>query len=327
MVKKLSSSKLSLLVSLLLAMLLVQCGCGAAKLTNKERLDPQKKQKEQLDLQKNQKEQVDPQKKQKETIPPPALTPITDKMIARAKAGRRDIAAQWDFLAKKLEALKDKNGVDINEQNGVDSGHSALHYAVLLEAPDIVQVLLDRGGNPNTETKDEKVLHRDKFTPLHLAAELENDIMVKSLLDKGAEVNKKNGFGKTALDTVIFKTPSPLGVIRLLVGKLSKDELNAQYNYGNTLLYGALEDFKKEVAKILLARTDIDVNIPGKNNYTPLHLAVERGYADIVKILLDKHARLDMMNDSGNTPLRLAEGKLYKNQEIIDLLKARASKK
>jgi ankyrin repeat protein len=289
-------------------MLLVQCRWGTAQLTDQE--------------------QSDPRKNQKETIPPPAITPITNEMIERARAGKADISVDWDFLAKKLEALKDQNEVDTNEKNLNESGRSALHYAALLGASDIVQALLDRGCDPNIKTEDENDFYQDKLTPLHLAVEYGNDKIVKSLLDKGAKVNEKDGTRKTPLDIALDLDPLPKEIIRLLVSKLSKDEINEQDGYGETFLYRVLNKQKEEATKVLLdCSTDIDVNIPDVNKITPLHLAVEYGYADIVKILLDKHASLDMKNYSNETPLELAENKIHKNQEIIDLLKARASKK
>jgi ankyrin repeat protein len=303
MVKKIFSSKLSFLASLLLAMLLVQCRCGAS--INDE--------------------QPAPQKNQDETI-----TPITDEMIARARTGKTGISIDWEFLAKKLEALKDQNVVDINEHNGKDVDLSALHYAALLGATDMVQALLDRGGNPNTETKDGVNLNKDKVTPLHLAAEYGDDTMVRSLLDKGAKVNEKDGAGLAPLDAAFAKDPLPVKVIQLLVSKLSKDEINEKDGYGNRLLNKAFKRTDDKESKllinILLSHPDIDVNMPDNNNNTLLHVAVHLGHIDIVKILLGKHANVNEKNAAGQTPLDIAFAQNPLPVAVIKLLVSKLSK-
>src|SRR5689334_12903869 len=46
-----------------------------------------------------------------------------------------------------------------------------------------------------------------------------------------------------------------------------------------------------------------DINPVDKTNTTPLHLASERGHVDVVKILLDRHARIDARDDRGHNCL------------------------
>jgi ankyrin repeat protein len=333
MVKKSISSKLNLLVSLLLAMLSVQCRCGVDKFTNQKETIPPPAitpiTDEMLQRARAGKSGISVDK---ETIPPPAITPITDEMIQRARDGKAGISIDWEFLAKKLEALKEQNEVDINQQNDSNLALSALHYAALLGASDIVQALLDRDGNPNTETKDKDELARDKVTPLHLAAQFSNDTMVKSLLDKGAKVNAKNGVNKTPLDIALDQDPLPEGIIRLLVSKLSKDEINEKGDHGNGFLNRAFNraDYEetKTLANILLSHPGIDVNMPDINNNdnSPLHLAVALGYIDIVKILLGKHAKVNEKNGAGRTPLDIAFAQNPLSVEVIQLLVSELSK-
>jgi ankyrin repeat protein len=308
MVKKFSPSKLSLLATLLLAMLLVQCRCGGADKLNEE--------------------QPASQKNQDETITP--ITDITDEMIARAKAGKRELNVKWEFLAKKLEALKgqnkDQNEVDINEQNEMEAALSALHYAALLGDVEIVQALLNRGGNPNIETKDKKVPAQDKITPLHLAVQSGNATIVQSLLDKGAKVNAKDGVDRTALEIAFSQNPLPAKIIQLLVSKLSKDEINEKDIYGNPFLYRALAARNKEIANIFLGRPDIDVNISNRSHTTPLHLALESGYVDIVQSLLDKGAKVNEKNIVAKTPLDIAFANNNLPVELMQLLVSKLSK-
>jgi len=69
---------------------------------------------------------------------------ITEKMIKRAKFGNKACEEgdrfDWDFLAKKLETLKNEvPGVDVNEQNIEDEYFTALHYAAALGGVQISQ--------------------------------------------------------------------------------------------------------------------------------------------------------------------------------------------
>jgi ankyrin repeat protein len=61
-----------------------------------------------------------------------------------------------------------------------------------------------------------------------------------------------------------------------------------------------LNDFKFVYC---LLKKDIDLDIKDKNNFTPLHLAVLKGRYEIVKLLLEKGANLNIQNDDGYVPL------------------------
>jgi hypothetical protein len=51
-----------------------------------------------------------------------------------------------------------------------------------------------------------------------------------------------------------------------------------------------------------------DVNAANKDGDTPLHGAAWRGANDIVQLLVDHGAKLDVKNKQGYTPLRIANG-------------------
>ncbi|WP_078290960.1 ankyrin repeat domain-containing protein [Mycobacterium sp. D16R24] len=55
--------------------------------------------------------------------------------------------------------------------------------------------------------------------------------------------------------------------------------------------------FRAEVA------AGVDINLPGPEDMTPLHIAAERGNIEIAKELLDAGANVDPINVWGNTPL------------------------
>jgi ankyrin repeat protein len=84
-----------------------------------------------------------------------------------------------------------------------------------------------------------------------------------------------------------------------------------------------LASYKGDLAKIAdLFFTSIpNVNIKGKNNFTPLILASQQGNLDVVAFLLDKGARVDDIMTDGKTALLMACKKGH--IEVVKLLLGR----
>ncbi len=62
-----------------------------------------------------------------------------------------------------------------------------------------------------------------------------------------------------------------------------------------------------------------DVNIKNGDGKTPLHIAVEKNYEDIVRLLLQKNADLNTKDNNGNTPLHIAvkNGNYFVVKELL----------
>ena len=58
-----------------------------------------------------------------------------------------------------------------------------------------------------------------------------------------------------------------------------------------------------DLSLFLIQSTEIDLDQKDKNGYTPLHFAVQSNAYDVVKVLLDKGANVDIQDKFGNTPL------------------------
>ena len=67
-----------------------------------------------------------------------------------------------------------------------------LYYAARMGQKDVVQLLIERGADPNWQ-------HGSGMTPLSLAAAKENSNVVRVLLDAGADPNKTGRWGYTPL--------------------------------------------------------------------------------------------------------------------------------
>ena len=87
-----------------------------------------------------------------------------------------------------------------------------MHWAAGYNVKVIVKLLLDRGA-------DVMAMDRDDATPLHSAAESNNDPAVfELLLEHGVDVNARTIYGETPLMAAIYSNNALGTVIKLLIG-------------------------------------------------------------------------------------------------------------
>ena len=96
------------------------------------------------------------------------------------------------------------------------------------------------------------------------------------------------------------------------------------------LYYAAMLGFR-DLAEHLIAEHPKHVIAEGGLKRTPMHVAASRGHADILSLLLDHGAKVDMRDRSGRTPLYRASeyGHLKAGQVLLDRgadIKARSHK-
>jgi ankyrin repeat protein len=171
--------------------------------------------------------------------------------------------------------------------------------------------------------------------------------ILRLLLEKGADVNMKDGVGRTALTYAAMYGHSD--VSQLLMDFLATDATDKSGN--NTLMWATknghshtvrallekgIEANKRsgenedaplaeaarrgfiQVAEVLLSRGAF-VDITTRAGWTPLMFAAQAGHVAIVKLLLEHGADVNNKGRDGVTPLKLA---LKKNRdEVVRLLK------
>ena len=143
---------------------------------------------------------------------------------------------------------------------------------------------------------------QDRNTKLQIASRDGNSEDVELLLELGANINKTNKIGCTALHEAVLN--GHVEIVKLLLQ--NEPDVGAKVRNQNTALQFAAQKGHLEITKLLL-KSGADVNTKNARQWTPLHYAAYNGHSDVVLMLLKNGAMKDLKNDEGKTPLQEAE--------------------
>ena len=175
----------------------------------------------------------------------------------------------------------------------------------------VVTLLLSKGVSPNTvDAKGNPMLNlaiKDKSTKV-------TELLIN---DKRTDVDLSNKYGETPL--MIASIDGDLTLVKTLV--LQK---KAMVNHiGWTPLHYACSKGNLEVAQFLVTNGAlVDSLSPG--NTTPLMMAVQSGNEQLIKLLLDKGADIQLRNTNGLSAIDIAD--IYEKPWISEGLRARWQK-
>ncbi|CAH0728375.1 unnamed protein product, partial [Brenthis ino] len=216
---------------------------------------------------------------------------IWDSTVER-KATPLHCAASANSLSCVMTLIK--HGADVNA--GL-SEHSPLHYAVLSDAPEVVNALLEAGACPDTPQVFTE-------TPLHVAASLGSASCMKLLLDAGADVRAAFGPGRaTALHLAAVDGHAECAILLLEHGA----HIDWPNSRGQTSLHLAALAQSVEVVELLVSKR-ADVRARDIDGRTPLHGAIVRGAraCDVARMLLAVGADPNAPDNFGYTPVHIA---------------------
>ena len=209
-----------------------------------------------------------------------------------------------------IEALKwQVDGLSRGE--GVDSQNSCSNSPLLLavERRDLllVDALLATGLDVNAKDNDAN-------SSLMLASQKGYEDVVERLLQQNNVVlDCRNNTQATPL--MDAASGGHIKIVQLLLR--AGADVNAQTIYGNSPLLLAAEFGRDQVVEEILKQQGTDISlrqwvIP-YNGWTPLHWAASKGYNKIVQLLLAAGLDVNAKDNNGNSPLMLASQKGYKD--------------
>ena len=170
---------------------------------------------------------------------------------------------------------------------------NALVLAAKGNHEDVLHCLLKFSPNVN-------IVNQDGFTALAVACKEGNLRIVHQLLSAGAHVNLQDKFGDTNL--ILASKAGHAAIVDLLLRRYA--DLDTRGKENKTALYNAVEKDHVEVVRLLLAaKADVEITADGNS---PLLRAVKNRNPEIVKLLLDKKAKLHHADKKGDTALHVA---------------------
>lgn len=140
-------------------------------------------------------------------------------------------------------------------------------------------------------------------TALIIAAQNGNVELCKVLVEAGADVNREDNTGGTALRHAVLG--EQLGVVALLAG-IAEVKLRLPDNEGLSPLQHAVDGGHVQALKAMLDRSTNAVIDPDEAGNSLLHRACFMGHTLVIDELLKHGAPVDHLNDANKTPLMVA---------------------
>ncbi len=182
----------------------------------------------------------------------------------------------------------------LNKQD--EDGNTLLHYCVKYKRKDFIDLFLKHGADIN-------ILNSEDLSPLFYAIFKNNHDIENYLLLKGADINVLDYYGNTVLMKACKYDKDTL--VSYLISKGA--DINIKNEEGGNALMLAVKSGDIEIVGILISK-EININEKDKHGNTALHLACARknNGDEILKLLLLKKPDLNLVNDMGLTPLKIA---------------------
>lgn len=241
------------------------------------------------------------------------LTPLN--VNCHASDGRRStplhLAAGYNRI--RIVQILLQNGADVHakDKGGLVPLHNSSSYGHF----EVTELLIKHGANVNSTDLWQ-------FTPLHEASAKGRVEVCSLLISEGADINLLNCHSKSAIDAaatrdlqerIIFeyKGHNLLDAcrqsdIQKLKKYLTSQTVNFVHPYsGDTPLHCVAQSIyskRKQVLEILI-RKGAQLNVKNKDFLTPLHVAAENSYYDIMDAILRNGGNVNALDGLGQTCL------------------------
>lgn len=209
---------------------------------------------------------------------------------------------------RNVEAIMKEHKIDPDTQTSF-SGTTALLMAVRCSQPEIVEYLIENGAS--VDLADDSGV-----SPLHAAAEIGCDQIVHLLLNNKADVSAVDKIGQTALHLAVVGNYTASA--RLLLENRPPANIDAVSPLSGPCLHLAIRDECHGMVALLL-HNKANVNLYNARGQTPLCMAAQSGYFDLLIALLQHGASTECVKKKisipdehdGKTPLDIATDSGY----------------
>ncbi|KAG2950339.1 hypothetical protein PC110_g1470 [Phytophthora cactorum] len=150
---------------------------------------------------------------------------------------------------------------------------------------------------------------------LNIAIQQQHEPIARLLIDRGADVNQQDDFSLLAPihNSIIMGNKA---LFRRLLKAGTDIELADREGF--TPLHWASVRGYLEIVAQLVEVSRADVNRQDAMGWTPLHIACFKGFPDLVEYLLVRHARFDVEDCYGFTPMTFA--RFAENMDVVKSL-------
>jgi ankyrin repeat protein len=239
----------------------------------------------------------------------------------------------------QLKIILEEQPILVNAKD--EDGWTLLHYASYAGIKEVVEYLMEKGAEVNTEARigawtpfflSSLKGHREiaewliengaktdiqdnkSRSPLHVAVMRGHEEFIDFLIRHGAEINLGDALGMTPLHVAALSDQSEAA--SLLISKGANTKLKDFR--GQTPLHLASLNRSKDMTELLIAE-GINTSERDHRGETALHIAAFCGHNEVVESLIEGGAELDIKNIDGKTPLEIASEAGHK--ETVDMLR------
>ena len=248
-----------------------------------------------------------------------AISNGDDKLVRGILESNHQLAADlFPFheaaLAGSIPVAQTINKVLDNVPSIDCEGRNPLHQAVIGGSIEMVHFLLNPGNqlSQTIGTVSSMIDLKDNRseTPLIIALRTGNTEAARALASADANLDLKDGSGKSALHHAIMKCPE---IAKEIISRAFQGSMDAQDNEGSTPLhvaacFGRLESTLALVNASKTSRETLAPIIDALDNRqrAPLHYAAENGHGEIVKVLLEHSASMLLEDEDQRIAVELA---------------------
>ena len=196
-------------------------------------------------------------------------------------------------------------GANVNKTS--KKGWSSIHYAVKSQVVSIFDQVIEQGADP-------KVLDSEKNSTLHIAAFLGNLEISKKLVELDVDINSKNNGDITALHLAINHGGYMLASYLLETGASVTD----RDKFDQSIIHWSVVSNSRTILKQVLDKTNEGINQIDIFGRTPLHWASQKGDLDVVSLLIERGAKINIKDRHDQTALMIAA--FYGHPSIVTYL-------